>query len=99
MSFLDYTRKIKRNKAEYYYSFKNKNNIVKANFMTKIRNPIIDNIFKYVFSENDKLLINLLNRLFFFGDKEIKSLIYLPKEYHSVLGEFCLTIKLLGNDY
>ena len=85
MSFLNFTGDVRRKNNEYYYFVKNKDNMVKATCMTKIRNPIIDNIFKYTFSENDKLLINLMTCLFFTGDEEIKSLIYLPNEYHSVL--------------
>ena len=87
MSFLNYTGKVNKIANQYFYEMRNKKNRIKTSCMTKVGNPIIDNLFKYIFLEDKKTLKNLLNSLLFTGDEEIKELEFIPNDLPSLTGE------------
>ncbi len=87
MSFLKYTGKVYRKANLYFYEMKNNKNPFKTSCMTKVGNPIIDNLFKYVFLEDKEILKNFLNSILFTGEEEILELVYIPNEYPSFSGE------------
>ena len=53
---------------------KNKNNSIKSCFRIDVPNPVYDAPFKKVFSDNKKILENMLNSLIFNGIYRIKIL-------------------------
>jgi len=87
MSFLNYTGKVYRQANQYFYEMKNNKNPLKTSCMTRIGNPIIDSLFKYVFLGDKDILKNFLNSILFTGEEEIKELAYIPNEYPSFSGE------------
>ena len=87
MSFLNYTGKVYRKSNLYFYEMKNNKNPIKTSCMTKVGNPIIDSLFKYIFLGDKDILKNFLNSILFTDEEEIKELVYIPNEYPSFSGE------------
>ena len=81
MSFLDFTGKVSEENFEYHFAMKNSNKYIKSSSVTKIRNPIVESTFYFVFLRNEKIIKNFLNSLIFIGEDEITKLTYINIDY------------------